>query len=86
VHGLPIDINTDAPAYSDTSHDACLGSIATDPETYPNSIATDSNAYPNSTVAAPNVSLNPSIPSQCPAPLQEPKTMEDLRSGKSDES
>lgn len=78
--------NTDASADSDTAHDACLDSIATDLETYPNSIATDSSARLNSTVAAPNVSLNPSIPSQSPAPLQEPKTMEDLRSGKSDES
>jgi len=40
--------NTDTPADSDTAHGACLGSIATDPETYPNSIATNSSAYPNS--------------------------------------
>ena len=34
--------NTDAPANSDTAHNICLGSIATDPKTYPNSIAADS--------------------------------------------
>ena len=35
----------DTPADSDTAHDACLGSIANNPETYPNSIATDPGAY-----------------------------------------
>jgi hypothetical protein len=59
-----------APANSDAAHDTCLGSIATDPETYSNSIVTDSNAYPNSTIAAPNASPNPSIPSQSPAPVR----------------
>ena len=64
--------NTDASADSDSdaAHDACLGSIATDPETCPNSIAADSSAYPNSTVATTNASPNPSIPSQSPAPVR----------------